>query len=277
MATYREYYFKLKNHGDKKLFTETVIFSLLMDVSSLDKVGLTLTFDTEVKNEEKLKEYISQIENGIPYQYVLGYCEFLGKKFYVDNNVLIPRLETEELVLNCGDLIEKHFKNIDISVLDMCSGSGIIGISLASRFNVSVDMVDISNSANNVASKNNILHKTNCNIIKSDLFNDLSIKKYDVIISNPPYIKDESTVDKATLEHEPHLALFATPQTYFYEEIFKQKDIYYKDKYLLAFEIEEDMEEVLSSLIQKYFKDGATYLFKKDLYDKTRYLFIIKE
>lgn len=277
MATYRDYYFKLKNHGDKKIFTETVIFSLLMDVSSLDKVALTLAFDTPVKDEEKLNDYIAKIESGIPYQYVLGYVEFLGEKYYVDENVLIPRLETEELVENTRDLIEKYFKNQHISILDMCSGSGIIGISLSKKFDASIDMVDISENANKIAKKNIELHKTNINIIQSNLFSDLPLKKYDVIVSNPPYIKDESTVDISTLKHEPHLALFASPQTYFYEEIFKQKDIYYKDKYILAFEIDEDMENDLTRLVKQYFKDEATYFFKKDLYLKTRYLFIIKE
>ena len=277
MATYREYYFKLKNHGDKKHFTESVIFSLLMDVSSYDKTSLTIHFDEDVKNEEKLKENIRKIEVGIPYQYVLGYTEFLGEKFYVSRDVLIPRQETEELVLKTLDITQKIFKNKIISILDMCSGSGVIGIYLAKHIKSNVDLADISKTANEVAKNNAYLHKTNVNVYESDLFNNLPQKKYDVIVSNPPYIKNEKTVDEDTLKYEPHLALFASPQTKFYEEIFKQHGTYFGDEFLLAFEIDEDMEESLTSLIKNYFDDSVSFEFQYDMYNKLRYLFIFKE
>ena len=252
-----------------------MIFSLLTDVSSFDKVSLINHFDDEVKNEEKLNRMIVQLNEGKPYQYVLGYSEFLGHKFYVNENVLIPRQETELLVLKTLDLIEKHFKNQEISILDMCSGSGIIGITISEKTGLKVDMVDISKEANETAKKNNDLNKTKCDIYLSDMFNDLPLKKYDVIISNPPYIKSEITVDKATLKYEPHLALFASPQTKFYEEIFKQYGKYYSSKFILAFEIDEDMKDDLISLINKYFKDDISYSFENDIYGKLRYLYII--
>ena len=277
MASYRDYYFKLKNHGDKKHFTESVIFSLLMDVSSYDRTTLTIHFDDDVKNEEKLNENIKKIEEGIPYQYVLGYTEFLGEKFYVDSNVLIPRQETEELVLKTLDLAQKIFKNKIISILDMCSGSGVIGIYLAKHLRSNVDLVDISKEANEVAKRNSLLHKTNINIFESDLFTNLPSKKYDVIVSNPPYIKSVDTVDDDTLKYEPHLALFASPQTKFYEEIFKQFGTYYSDRFLLSFEIDEDMRDDLTTLIKQYFDDSITFEFMYDMYNKLRYLFIFKE
>ena len=246
-----------------------------MDVSGYSFSELVLHLDEHVKDEEKLHAYIDKIAEGIPYQYVLGYTEFLSNKYYVDENVLIPRQETELLVIKVEDLIRKHFKNQRISVLDMCSGSGIIGIDIKLHCDADVNMVDISESANKIAKKNAKLNKTNINIYKSDMFNDLPLKKYDVIVSNPPYIKSEKTVDPTTLKYEPHLALFVSPQTKFYEEIFKAHGRYYSDKFILAFEIDEDMVDDLEILVNKYFDNNVSYYFEKDIYDKYRYLFII--
>lgn len=275
MSIYRDYIFSLKEREDSKYFSTTIIYALLMDVSGYSFSELVLHLDEPVKDEEKLHAYIDKIAEGIPYQYVLGYTEFLSNKYYVDENVLIPRQETELLVIKVEDLIRKHFKNQIISVLDMCSGSGIIGIDIKLHCDVDVDMVDISESANKIAKKNAELNKTNINIYKSDMFNDLPLKKYDVIVSNPPYIKSENTVDPTTLKYEPHLALFASPQTKFYEEIFKAHGKYYSDKFILAFEIDEDMVDVLEDLVNKYFDNNVSHYFEKDIYDKYRYLFII--
>lgn len=275
MATYREYLFKIKERDDSDLFPNTVIYALLMDVSGYSYTEQILHLDSKVKNEEKLKEHIEQVAKGIPYQYVLGYTEFNGHKYIVNKDVLIPRQETEQLVKNTLVLIEKHFKKQSISVLDMCSGSGVIGIEIKLNCDVDVDLVDISSKANDVARENAILNKTNVTIYKSDLFRDIPSKKYDVIISNPPYIKSKVTVDKATLKYEPHLALFASPQTKFYEEIFRAKNYFYQDKYILAFEIDEDMVGELENLVKQYFGSKVEFYFEKDLYNKDRYLYII--
>ena len=112
-----------------------------------------------------------------------------------------------------------------------------------------------------------ILNKTNVGIYKSDLFKSVPSKKYDVIVCNPPYILEPSTVDPSTFKYEPHIALFSSPDTFFYEEVFKAKDKYLNDKYLLAFEIGEEMEETLRILISKYFND-VQIIFKKDIYGK---------
>ena len=275
MATYREYLFKIKERDDSDLFPNTVIYALFMDVSGYSYTEQILHLDSKVKNEEKLKEHIEQVAKGVPYQYVLGYTEFNGHKYIVNKDVLIPRQETEQLVKNTLVLIEKHFKKQSISVLDMCSGSGVIGIEIKLNCDADVDLVDISSKANDVARENAILNKTNVTIYKSDLFRDIPSKKYDVIISNPPYIKSKDTVDKTTLKYEPHLALFASPQTKFYEEIFRAKNHFYQDKYILAFEIDEDMFGELENLVKQYFGSKVEYYFEKDLYNKDRYLYII--
>lgn len=275
METYREYYFYLKNKRDD-LFNEEIIFSLFSDIANLPKEKLLFNFDEKVNNKARLDRLIEQIEEGLPYQYVLGYTYFLGNKFYVDKNVLIPRQETEQLVKEVESYISNVFQGKEIDVLDMCSGSGCIGITLAQNPSLKVTLVDISTEANEVAKKNASLNKTKLDIYTSNLFNDLPNKKYDVIVCNPPYIKSKDTVDESTLKHEPHLALFASPYTYFYEEIFKAKSSWLKEKYILAFEIGEDMKFDLEQLCKKYFKNEII-IFQKDMYDKDRFLYIISK
>ena len=108
------------------------------------------------------------------------------------------------------------------------------------------------------------------------MFKSLLAKKYDVIVSNPPYIKDESSVDKMTMMNEPHLALFAYPQTKFYEEIMAKCSDFLAKNGILAFEIEEDMEDSLTKLVNQYLP-GSKFYFKKDMYEKTRFLYIIRK
>ena len=274
MATYREYFFKLRLEQFAHAFNDRVIYAVLMDVSNYSFFDLTKNFDEEVKNEEKLNDIINEILTGKPYEYVLGKCLFHGHDYYVNENVLIPRPETEELV----DIVIKKINNLNanhkLNVLDMCSGSGVIGIEIKLNTTANVDLVDISSDANEVAIRNAELHKTNVGIYESDLFSNLPTKKYDVIVSNPPYIKGEERVDSKVLKYEPHLALFASPQTKFYEEIFKAKDNYFMDQTLLAFEIDDDMVNELDELVHKYFDNDVNYEFVKDIYGLTRYLFI---
>ena len=274
MPTYRDYYFSLKNNQNYQ-FNDTIIYSLFCDVSNLDKEHLILHFDDEIKDKEKLDSYIKRIVDGEPYQYVLGYTYFLSNKFTVNSDVLIPRQETEQLVLDTATLIKENFKR-KVRILDMCSGSGCIGISLAKLVDAEIDLVDISSRANEVAENNNKLNKTKCHIYQSDMFKGLLAKKYDVIVSNPPYIKDESTVDKMTMMNEPHLALFAYPQTKFYEEIMAKCSDFLAKNGILAFEIEEDMDDSLTKLVNQYLP-GSKFYFKKDMYEKTRFLYIIRK
>lgn len=271
MPSYRDYYFSLKK-DDERIFTDTVIYALFSDVSKMNQTELSIHFDDEVEEIQILDKYVSRIKEGEPYQYVLGYAFFLGNKFIVNKDVLIPRQETEQLVIETIDLIKKKFDR-KVRVLDMCSGSGCIGISLSKMIDSEIDMVDVSIYANEIAYDNNILNKTNCTIIESDMFKSLPLKKYDVIVSNPPYIKSSETVDKMTMLNEPHLALFASPQTKFYEEIMVKCSDFLAKNGILAFEIDEDMEDSLTELVMRYFPHDK-YYFKKDIYDKLRFLFI---
>ena len=145
---------------------------------------------------------------GTPLQYITNHQEFMGYDFFVDENVLIPQPDTEILVEEVLKLAQAK-KNC--TILDMCTGSGCIGISLAKRLqkDVQITLVDISNKALKVAEKNAINNKVNVQLIQSDMFNNIDTsKKYDIIVSNPPYIETDEILNlNKQVQNEPHLAL----------------------------------------------------------------------
>ena len=154
------------------------------------------------------KKEVEALEEGKPLQYVLGYVNFYGNKFCIDERCLIPRFETEELVENTINYINKYF-NYPIDIIDLGTGSGIIGLTLEKKVCTnSVDLVDISKAALEVTKINRDNLNSKANIIESDFFSNIN-KKYDVIISNPPYIKDNEEIEDIVKNNEPHLALYA--------------------------------------------------------------------
>ncbi len=278
--TYRELYFNLQKRKSKYL-NNTAIKTLLQDDGNFsDFFNLINHFDEQVKNIDKIESSIVRIEAGEPLQYVLGYAFFVNSNYVVSKDVLIPRQETEELAVATLKTIVKMFgKEPKIKIVDIGTGSGILGIYLKEYFpNSSVICTDISENSLQIAKINAKNHHVEIDFRQGDMLEPIKDEKdVAVIISNPPYIGDESTVDPQTLKYEPHLALFATPKTKYYEIIMSTIDSQIlADKYLLAFEIGEDMEEELTHLIETKYK-GIMYKFEKDIYGKTRFLYIIKD
>ena len=278
--TYRELYFNLQKRKSKYL-NNTAIKTLLQDDGNFsDFFNLINHFDEQVKNIDKIESNIVRIEAGEPLQYVLGYAFFVNSNYVVSKDVLIPRQETEELAVATLKTIVKMFgKEPRIKIVDIGTGSGILGIYLKEYFpNSSVICTDISENSLQIAKINAKNHHVEIDFRQGDMLEPIKDEKdVAVIISNPPYIGDESTVDPQTLKYEPHLALFATPKTKYYEIIMSTIDSQIlADKYLLAFEIGEDMEEELTHLIETKYK-GIMYKFEKDIYGKTRFLYIIKD
>ena len=278
--TYRELYFNLQKRKSKYL-NNTAIKTLLQDDGNFsDFFNLINHFDEQVKNIDKIESNIVRIEAGEPLQYVLGYAFFVNSNYVVSKDVLIPRQETEELAVATLKTIVKMFgKEPKIKIVDIGTGSGILGIYLKEYFpNSSVICTDISENSLQIAKINAKNHHVEIDFRQGDMLEPIKDEKdVAVIISNPPYICDESTVDPQTLKYEPHLALFATPKTKYYEIIMSTIDSQIlADKYLLAFEIGEDMEEELTHLIETKYK-GIMYKFEKDIYGKTRFLYIIKD
>lgn len=279
MPTNREEYFKAIKLENPYL-NNVVIRSLLIVANSFDNdYKLTINFDEEIKDYDKYLSLLKRVENGEPYQYVIGKASFLGSDYFVDKNVLIPRQETEQLVLQTKDLIKLKFINKEISICDMCTGSGIIGNELHKEFpNANVYFTDISKPALDIAKRNASSDSKKLTFLLGSMVNPLIEKgvKLDVLVCNPPYIDKVEEIDKQVWEYEPHLALTAFPSTSLYEEIFANYKMIMKDKFLMAFEIGEDMEISLTNLINKYF-DKIDFKFIKDIYGKIRFLFIEKD
>ena len=275
MPTNREIYFQLLKLNNQYL-NKSVIVDLLVDASDYsDRMDLYSHFDNEVKNIEYLFACVDQVKKGIPYQYVLGYKYFLGNKIIVDKNVLIPRQETEQLTVDVLVYLKKYLENNkDVVLADICTGSGAIASAIENEFpKLKIYATDISKEALGVA-----IH----NVKKVELFEgnllDPLIEnniKVDVLVCNPPYIENEKKIDEQVWNYEPHLALLANPGTKCYEEIFSKAKLVLKDHYLMAFEIEDDMEKPLIELMNKYL-ENCSYSFKKDIYGKLRFLYIIK-
>lgn len=210
-----------------------------------------------------------------PIQYLIGYVNFYGNKINVNENVLIPRYETEFLVEKTIRYCKELFNN-KIKILDLCTGSGAIGIAIKKEIDCDMILSDISKKALNMAKQNCIENNVEIKIIQSDLLNNIE-EKFDVIISNPPYIDKKIKIMDSVYNYEPHLALFALEEgLYYYRKIFEQVKKNLNEKFILAFEIGYEQKEKLEKLVIKYF-NNCKIVFEKDLSDKYRYLFIIYE
>ena len=222
--------------------------------------------------EDKLEDNIKRLEKGEPVQYIVGNVDFYGLNFKVDKRVLIPRFETEELIEKTLQLIN----NDAIDILDIGTGSGCIAITLKSKLSKSlVDACDISLEALEVAKLNAQLNNVDINFIYSDIFSNIT-KRYDVIISNPPYIAYDEEIDEVVKNNEPSLALYADNDgIYYYEEIFKNAKNYLKDKFIMAFEIGYMQGNKLKEEALKFFPNCIIKV-EKDMQGKDRFLFIIK-
>lgn len=237
-----------------------------MKINELDKKEL-------IKLNKWNKLTMSLLEKDYPVQYIIGYVDFYGLKINVNEFTLIPRYETEYLI----ELTLKEIKKMSLDnpkILDLCTGSGAIGLTLKSLLPSSeVTLSDISKDALMVANKNKNELDLDVNIIESDLFKNIP-GKFDVIISNPPYVMTNETLPKEVL-YEPHLALYSGPKGIDHiEEIFKNIKSHLNNKYLIALEINEKSEPDITNLIKTYFEKNINYKFMKDLAGKTRYLFI---
>lgn len=224
---------------------------------------------------EKYKAAILALKQGKPIQYVLGNVNFYGIKYEINENVLIPRFETEELVENTIKYINRFFTK-PVDIIDLGCGSGVIGLTLEKKVSTnSVDLIDISEEALAVTHKNCGNLNSKAHIIKSDIFEKVN-KKYDVIISNPPYIKTNEEIEDIVKNNEPHLALYAGEDGLdCYKKILSSVKKYMKERCLIAFEIGMTQADPITNLVKKYLPE-CTIEVKKDMSQKDRMLFIFK-
>lgn len=234
--------------------------SYLYDVIKEEKGSIT-------EFNEKLEEVIK----GRPIQYVIGNVDFYGYIIDVNENVLIPRFETERLVELTIEKISNWSK--PVTILDIGTGSGCIAISLKKEIESEVDAIDISDEALKLARENAKKNDAKITFYKSNVLRNVS-KKFDVIISNPPYLTEKDDVMEIVKNNEPHIALYAPNNgLYFYEEILKNCIYSINDKFLIAFEINYNQKEAITKLAYKYLNNIKVETYK-DYNDKDRFMFI---
>ena len=236
---------------------------------------------SEQLTKEKEELYFSlidkHIEKNVPLSHLAGFEYFYDRKFKVTKDVLSPRMETEELIYKVIEYIKSINKN-NIKILDLCTGSGIIGITLRKELEFkSLEVVasDISEEALKVAKENAIMNEAEVKFIQSDIFEDIN-EKFDIIVSNPPYIayNDKITMEENVLNYDPHLALFAEEDgMYFYREIVESAKEYLEEDGIVFFEIGYDQREKILKLANENGFKAEVY---KDINGRDRMAILVR-
>ena len=248
-----------KNVLSKNNIEDNVIITreLLAFVLGVEKQYLVIHLADELNAEDyiKFKENINKLINGKPLQYITNNQEFMGLNFFVNENVLIPQPDTEiiveETLKKCKELLLKNGK---IKILDLCTGSGAIAVSLSIFLGDEAEVFasDISTKALEVAKYNNGKNNTNVRFIESNLFKNIQEQKFNIIVSNPPYIRSD-VINKLSkqVQNEPHLALDGGEDGLkFYKKIIEQSCNYIENGYLIL-EIGYDQKEDVENLLKE--------------------------
>lgn len=237
---------------------------------------------SEQMSKENENKYFSLIEKHIkedvPLSHLVGFEYFYDRKYKVTKDVLSPRMETEEFIYKVIEYVKASSKN-NFKILDLCTGSGIIAITLKkelSQFSIDVVASDISEEAIKVAKENAQSHDATIKFIQSDIFNNIA-DKFDIIVSNPPYIdrKDEVTMQDNVLKYDPHLALFAEEEgMYFYRKIIEQANDYLNENGVIFFEIGYDQKDKIIKLADLNGYSAEVY---KDINGRDRMAFLVRK
>lgn len=235
------------------------------------------------KNDEMSEDLISKfneifdkyLHENKPIQYLIGYSCFYGYDFIVNENVLIPRFETEELVENILYRYDEHFAGQKVEVCDLATGSGCIAIALAKEEpNMHVVATDISKEALEVAKRNNEKFDANVKFLQGDMLEPLKGKKFDIFVSNPPYIPEDEEIQDLVKDNEPNLALFGGEDGMkFYRIILSGVKPLLNKKAIIAFEHGYNKKDEMLALAKKYFPMAKVECIK-DLEGKDRMTFI---
>lgn len=279
--TYLELIKRNTNRAIELNLESTAVKILVQELSGFDDAEYILHLNEEIE-QEKLKQIEIKLaiylEQRVPIQYILGYSYFYQRKFSVNHNVLIPRQETEELVDNVIKMCYKIFGKREINVVDVGTGSGAIAVTLKKECNnMKVTATDISLNALEKAKINAQIHSANIDFFAGDMLEPLLERnlKFDVIVSNPPYIAENEEVDDIVKNNEPHLALYANNNGMeCYEKILKNANKILNKPGLIAFEHGYWQSDLLIRLIKTYFPI-AEYEVIKDINKKDRMTIII--
>lgn len=262
-------YFEMKGVKNPRFSIEWLL-SHLLQVKRLD---LYLLFDKPLSTDilEKLRSFVKRRASHEPLQYITGETDFLNTKIKVRKGVLIPRMETEQLV---EILLNKIQDETALSILDIGTGSGCIPIAIKkNRPSWKVSATDISEEALTIAKENSIFNEVEISFLKDDILSSTfsSAHLFDIIISNPPYILEEerSSLDKEVVEFEPSLALFCKSTQNIYGAIEQFCDLHLKENGTLFLELHEHYAEEVVSLFSS---TGWSSQLQKDYDGKNRFL-----
>ena len=267
----------LRRQGKEESLARFLLMYILDESPQLFSNSLSEQISKE--NEDKYFSLIEKhIKEDVPLSHLVGFEYFYDRKYKVTKDVLSPRMETEELIYKVIEYVKASNKN-KFKILDLCTGSGIIAITLKKELDqVSVDVIasDISEEAIEVAKENAQSHNATIKFIKSDIFNNID-DKFDIIVSNPPYIdrKDEVTMKDNVLKYDPHLALFAEEEgMYFYRKIIEQAKDYLNENGVMFFEIGYDQKDKIIKLADMNGYSAEVY---KDINGRDRMAFLVRK
>ena len=255
---------------------ESFFYLILEEKQQLKRIDLALHPDLNFSEEEIVvwNSILEQLKKEIPIQYLLGKTSFYGLDFEVNENVLIPRPETEELVDWIINANLKIQKSGNLKILDIGTGSGCIAISLAKNIpNAEVYAIDVSEKALATAKKNAALNNVNVTFISQNILETEDLKQqFDIIVSNPPYVRnlEKEEIKKNVLDNEPHLALFVEDNDalIFYRKIAELAQKNLSENGQLFFEINQYLSKEMVELLEKMnFKNIE---LRKDIYGNDR-------
>ncbi len=242
-----------------------------------EQIDVIFNRDKEMKSEKVFYSQLEELKKGKPVEYVMHEASFLQNKLYVDENVLIPRGETEELVALITERIRDYFDPRNYLVAaDIGTGSGAIALALKQFFpNWLISASDISSSALSVAKKNFEAYNLPIETVEGDALSPFIAKKQklDIIVSNPPYILNKEDAQASVRDYEPDSALWLDKNNSVYEKIFANAAKVKKHALFMAFEISPDLVNWLIELMSKHLEDYE-YEFVDDLNGMKRFLFV---
>jgi release factor glutamine methyltransferase len=279
--TYKKYLKEKTAAARKAHLEEEAIKLLVLELSGFDGANFVLNIDQEISSE-KLKIFDEAIDkyliNHLPVQYILGYSYFYGYKMKVDSSVLIPRPETEELVGYVLAAYDDVFAGQKVKLVDVGTGSGAIAVAIAKEeANIEVSATDISKDALATAAYNAKLNGVDINFYQGDMLVPLieNNLKFDILVSNPPYICDNEYVEDIVKNNEPNIALFGGEDGMkFYDIILQNASKILNVPSIIAFEHSYSKKKEMLALANKYFPNSSAEVIQ-DMNKKDRIMIVI--
>ena len=280
MNTYNQFIHQYRKEFKEKGLSPETVKAFIFELCNEYDINLYLDIDKPMDERvyKKFEPGIKRLLANEPMNYVLGYSYFYGYRFIVNGDVLIPRMETEELVGLILSKYDEFYKDKKIKVCDVGTGSGAIAIALKKEEdNLEVYASDISEEALEVAKLNARNNDCEITFLQGSMLDPYLEKgmKFDILVSNPPYIKTVETIESSVYDFEPHVALFGgSDGLKFYREILENAKAIMNDKGLIFFEMGYDLKDSLTALVNSCLPDSKVEVYK-DINGKDRMMMIM--